>query len=60
MHPVIAPSKEWRESLSEWDLLSIARTAMELYDNYGDVDDVLSSSQVETLERVRVLLDADE
>lgn len=55
-----APSKEWRESLSEWDLLSIARTAIELYDNYADTNDVLSSSQVETLERMRALLDVDE
>ncbi|MFF4409477.1 hypothetical protein [Streptomyces sp. NPDC001404] len=57
---MIAPSKEWRESLGEWDLLSIARTAIELYDNYGDANDVLSSSQVETLERMRALHDLDE
>lgn len=51
------PSGDWRASLCEWDLLSIARTAVELYDNYGDLNDVLSTSQVETIERVRPLLD---
>lgn len=51
------PSEDWRASLSEWDLMSIAHTAVELYDNYGDQNDVLSTSQVETVERVRPLLD---
>ncbi|MFF8994489.1 hypothetical protein ACF09H_32105 [Streptomyces sp. NPDC014983] len=49
-------SNEWRDSLDEWDLLCLASTAVELYDNYGDVNDVLSLSQIETLERVRPLV----
>lgn len=51
---------EWRDSLSEWELLSIARTAIELFDNYGDTNDVLSESQTETIERARGLIDRSE
>lgn len=54
-----APS-EWRNSFNEWDLRGIARTAVELYDNYGDPNDVLSSSQVEVVERARVLFEVKE
>ncbi|MFE0369554.1 hypothetical protein ACFW6N_21835 [Streptomyces cyaneofuscatus] len=54
-----ALSTEWRDSFSEWDLRGIARTAVELYDNYGDTNDVLSSSQVEVLERARLLFEAE-
>ncbi|MEV7157246.1 hypothetical protein AB0N77_21900 [Streptomyces misionensis] len=49
-------SSEWRDSLDEWDLHCLASTAVELYDNYGDGNDVLSLSQIETLERVRPLV----
>jgi hypothetical protein len=44
--------------LDPWDLRSIARTAVELFDTYGDRGDVLSTSQVEVLERVRALIGA--
>ncbi|MET9779405.1 hypothetical protein ABZ023_35095 [Streptomyces sp. NPDC006367] len=53
------PSADWRASLDEWDLLSVAHTAVELYDNYGDANDVLSTSQIETIERIRPFLESE-
>ncbi|MFE2639507.1 hypothetical protein ACFXKF_32895 [Streptomyces scopuliridis] len=41
------------EHIDQWDTRSAMRTAIELYDAYGDPDDILSSSQVEALGRLR-------
>lgn len=48
--PFVTPGSE---HIDPWDMRSAMRTAIELYDTYGDPEDILSSSQVETLNRLR-------
>ncbi|MFF1716546.1 hypothetical protein [Streptomyces sp. NPDC058268] len=40
------------DGLNGWDVRSGLRSAVELYEAYGDDEDLLSSSQVETLQRL--------
>lgn len=40
------------DGLDGWDVRSGLRSAVELYEAYGDDEDLLSSSQVDTLQRL--------
>jgi hypothetical protein len=51
--PKSPPSATGVEGVDLWDIRSGLRTAVELHDTYGDADDILSISQVETLGRLR-------
>ncbi|MFF4205604.1 hypothetical protein ACFYZ8_33705 [Streptomyces sp. NPDC001668] len=54
------PVQDLLDVLGPWGLRGAVRTAVELYDTYGDPDDVLSTTQVEQLRLATAHFHADD